>query len=115
MYHTYSMSYVFSVFDFLQNLFNSIVQSILFDLGLNRGVVSSYIATLGIIIVGILTSIIITMLIVDMVNGVKIRQHFEIGKYDRLSEGMLGKVVGIITLFCSIWFLFAVLYIFFSI
>jgi hypothetical protein len=97
----------------LNPIFNgigNIIRTSLIYLGLNPESVGSAVNLAGVFLAGLLTVIIVTLGVISFVQGLRTDPFFHPNSEEAFVRSKISTVIGLITLVCSIWFLFALVY-----
>ncbi len=80
-------------------------------LGIDTKVVGGVVNLMGLLFAGLITVFIVTVGIISYIKGTQLEPFTSSYEDDAFVKGRAGTIMGVLTIVCAVWFLFALVYI----
>lgn len=107
------MSSIITIVGDVINGTNYALRSLVELFGISPSIAGTVVNTVGLFIAGFITVLVVTLGIISYIKGSQFEPFMSSYEDDAFVRGRAGTVMGILTIVCAVWFLFAIVYIYF--
>ena len=105
-----------SIFIAINSFFGAIsdaLKATLLTFGIDPSKIGGLVNLIGLFLAGLITVLVVTIGIISYIKGTQFEPFYSSYEDDAFVRGKAGTVMGILTIICAVWFLFAIVYIYF--